>query len=65
MDDRYERSETSSRKAEADARRGLAIAEKARAASSDRTSYEAQLMDAESQIQLIGGALGGPTSNPG
>ncbi len=59
MDDRYERSETLqlARQAEADARRGLAIAEKARAASADRSSYEAQLMDAESQIRLIGGAL--------
>ena len=58
-DDRYERSETLqlARQAEADARRGLAIAEKARSASTDRSSYEAQLMDAESQIQLIGGAL--------
>jgi len=59
-DDRYERSETLAlaRQAEADARRGLAVAEKARAAANDRTSYEAQLMDAESQIQMIGGALG-------
>jgi outer membrane protein OmpA-like peptidoglycan-associated protein len=58
-DDRSQRDPVAklAKQAEADARRGLAIAAEAQAAAADRSSYEAKLMDAEAQIHLIGGAI--------
>ena len=58
-DDRTQRNKVGdlARQAEADARRGLAIAAEAQAAAGDRSSYEAKQMDAEAQVHLIASAI--------
>jgi outer membrane protein OmpA-like peptidoglycan-associated protein len=58
-DDRTQRNQVSTlaRQAEADASRGLQIAAEAQVAAGDRSSFEAKLMDAEAQVQLIAGAI--------
>jgi outer membrane protein OmpA-like peptidoglycan-associated protein len=58
-DDRSQRDPVAqlAKQADADARRGLAIAAEAQKAAGDRSSYEAKQMDAEAQIHLIGSAI--------